>query len=95
MVRIVQVMFSYGTVTEEILWATMVLLPTGEGGYRSIGVVEELCKMCSVVYNCCLKRSAVLHDALHGFREGRGAGTVTLEAKLEQKLSGILRNLFF
>ena len=31
-----------------------------------------------------------LHDALNGFRVERGTGTETLEAKLEQKLSGIV-----
>ena len=28
-----------------------------------------------------------LHDVLHGFREGRGTGTATLEAKLLQQLA--------
>ena len=32
--RLVQVMFSYETVLEEIAWATMVLLQKDNGGYR-------------------------------------------------------------
>ena len=45
--------------------------------------------MFSVVVNCCLKRSFGFHDVLHGFIEGRGAGTATLEANLEQQMAGI------
>ena len=49
-------------------------------------------KVFSVVGNCSLKSSIMLHDTLHGFREGRGAGTAMLESKLSQKLSGIAHN---
>ena len=31
----------------------------------------------------------ILHDALHGFRSGRGTGGDTLEANLAQQLKGI------
>ena len=51
--------------------------------------------MSLVVVNCCLKRSVVLHDTLHGFREGRGAGTDTLEANLAQQLAGLAQNPLF
>ena len=77
-----QVMFRDGTVPEEIAWTKMVLIPKGKGGYRGIRIVEVLCKVCSFVVNCWLKKSVVMHDALHGFREGRGTGTVMLKAKL-------------
>ena len=78
MVKLVQVVFRNGTVTEEILWDTMVLLPKWKGGYRGIGLVEVLWNMCSVVVNCQLKISVVFRDALRGFIEGKGAGTATL-----------------
>ena len=45
------------------------LLPKVKGGYRGIGIVVLLCKVCSVVVNFCLKRSSMLHDAFHGFKE--------------------------
>ena len=67
-VRLVQVMFRYGTLLEEIAWAKMALLPKGKGGSRVIGIVEVLWTVCSVVVNCSLKRSIVLHDNLHRFR---------------------------
>ena len=44
---------------------------------------------------CCLKKSVVLQDSLHGFREGQGEGTATLETKLSQQLVVITHyNLF-
>ena len=70
-VRLVQVMFGDGAVPEEIAGATMVLLQKGKGEYWGIGLVDILWKVFSVVVNCCLKRSVVVHYALYGFREGR------------------------
>ena len=46
-------------------------------------------KVCTAVVNCWLKCGVVLHDALHGFREGWGTGTATLEANMDQQLAGI------
>ena len=43
-------------------------LPKREGGYQVIGMVEVLWKVCSLVVNCCLKRSVVFYNAHHGFR---------------------------
>ena len=51
--------------------------------------MEVVWKVCATVVNCWLNRSVTLHDALHGFRAGRSTGTVTLEAKLAQHLTGI------
>ena len=39
--------------------------------------------------------SVVLHDALHGFREGRRTETATLEAKIYQKLERIAKDALF
>ena len=52
-------------------------------------------KVLSVVVNCRLKRSAVIHDALHGFKEGRGVGTAALEANLAQQMVGITHKPLF
>ena len=54
-VRLVQVIFGYENIPEEVSWATMVILPKGKGGYRGIGMVEVLWKVFSVVVNCFLK----------------------------------------
>ena len=45
-VRQVQMMFGDGTVPEEIAWASMALLPIRNGGYRVIGLVQVLLKVC-------------------------------------------------
>ena len=45
--------------------------------------------------NFLLKQSITLHNALHGFREGRGTVTATLEEKLLQKLAGIALDPLF
>ena len=94
-VRLVQVMFRDGTVTEEIAWENMVLIQKGKGEYRGIGLVEVLWKVCSVVVSCRLEKSVVLHDTLHGFREGRGMGKTTMEANMHQKLEGIAHEPLF
>ena len=36
-----------------------------------------------------------MHDALHGFRIGRGIGTVTMEEKLTQQLVGLVHETLF
>ena len=58
-------------------------------------MVEVLWKFCAVVVNCRLKMSVALHEALNGFRTGRGKGMATLEAKLYQQLAGLTQNPLF
>ena len=67
----------------------MVLIPKRKGAYRGIDIVDLAWTVCIVGVNCRLQCGVVLRDSLHGFREGRGTGTDTLEAKLAQQLSGI------
>ena len=68
-----------------IVWKKKVPIPKGKGrGYRGIVLVEVLCKVCSVVVNCWLKKIVVLHNALHVFITWRGTRTATLEANLYQ-----------
>ena len=93
--RLVQMMFRDGTVPLEIEWENMVLIPKWKCEYIFIGLVEVLWKVCAVVVNFWLERSAVLHDALHRFIAGIGTGTATLEAKLAQQLSGIAHKPLF
>ena len=84
LVRLIQKTFNDGAVPEELAWSTMVFLPKGRGEYRGIGIVEVVWKVCETVVNFRLKRSVVLHNALHGFRAERGTRTATLEANLAQ-----------
>ena len=73
----------------------MVLISKEKGDYRGIGLVEVLWNVCSVVVNCRLKRSVVLHETLHGFKEGRGMGMAMLEAKLDQQLAALTHEPLF
>ena len=67
----------------------MVMIPKGKGEFRGIGLVEVTWKVIAVILHRRLTKGLQLHDALHGFREGRGTGTATLKAKLLQQLAAM------
>ena len=73
----------------------MVLIPKSVGGYRGIVLVEVIWKVCLLIMNNRIQQNINLHDALHGFRQGRGMGTATMEAKLTQKLVRIVHEQLF
>ena len=79
--------FRDGKLAEEAAWHTVVLIPKGKGGVWGIGLVEVTWKLMAVILHRRLTTGLQLHDALHGFREGRDTGTATLEAKLLQQLA--------
>ena len=58
-------------------------------------MVEVTWKVMAVILHCRLTAGIKLHDALHGFREGRGTGTATLEAKLIQQLSAMREEVLY
>ena len=74
---------------EESTWQTVVLIPKGEKEYRGIGLVEVLWKVVAEILHLRLTTAITYHNALHGFRAGRGAGTATLEAKLLHQLAAM------
>ena len=51
--------------------------------------MEVMWKVVAVIINRRFTSSITYHDALHGFREGLGTGTTTLEAKLLQQLASM------
>ena len=63
----------------------MILLPKGGGQFRGIGLLESVWKVMSLIMNQRFTANVKFHDALHGFRAGRGTGTATIEAKLLQQ----------
>ena len=73
----------------------MVFILKGKGEYQVIVLVEVLWKVCTEVIICLFKRSVELHNVLHGFREGRGTGTDTLEDKLAKHLDGLAHETIF
>ena len=83
-VDLVQSAFREGKLAEEATWQVVVLIPKVNTDYRGIGRVEVMWKVVAEIFNLRLTASITLHEFLHGFREGRGTGTVTLKAKLLQ-----------
>ena len=72
----------------------MVMIPKGKGEFRGIGLVEVVWKLLTLILH---RRLAAikLHDVLHGFRDGRGTGTATLEAKLIQQLAEMREEVLY
>ena len=48
-----------------------------------------------MILHCRLKTEITYHDALHGFRAGRGTGTATLKAKLLQQLAAMREEILY
>ena len=94
-VEMTQTAFREGKLVEEATWQTVVLIPKGKGGFRGIGLVEVTWKAVAVILHHRLTTGIKLNDALHGFREGRGTGTATLEAKLLQQLATMREEVMY
>ena len=95
MVEITQTAFWEGELTEEATWQTVVLIPKGKTEYRGIGLVEVTWKVVAAILHRRLTTAITYHDALHGFRAGRGTGTATLEAKLLQQLTATREEVLY
>jgi hypothetical protein len=86
---LIQKIFENGDIPEEMTWTILVLIPKSSGGTRGIGLLEIFWKVCSSIINNRLQQSVEFHEALHGFREYRGTGTASLDAKLQMQLAQI------
>ena len=73
-----------------LAWTTMVIITKVAGDYKGTGLVEVIWKVLELIKNNRLWLSIILHDALHGFRQGRGAGTATMEENMSQQLAVIV-----
>ena len=94
-VEITQTAFREGKLAEEATWQTVVLIPKWKREFRGIGLVEVTWKVVAVILHRRLTAGITFHDALHGFREGCGTGTATLEAKLLQKLATMREEVLY
>ena len=95
MVKMTQTAFREVNLAEEATWQTVVLILKGKGVFRGIGLLEVLWKVVAVILHRRLTAGIKFHDALHGFREGRGTATATLEAKLLQQLSAMREEVLY
>ena len=73
----------------------MVLILKGKKEYRGIGLVEVMLKVVAAILHCQLTQAITYHDALHGFWEGCGTGTATLEAKLLQQIASMREEVLY
>ena len=94
-VRVIQVVFWEGYITEALMCKKIVLKPKGKEEYRGIGLVATIWEVCTSIVNSRLRSSIVLHDVLHGFGNVRRTGTAIMESKLEQLLAGIFHEPLF
>ena len=72
-----------------LTWNTMLLITKVGGEYIGVGLVEFIWKVYESIMNKMLQSSITLHNALHGFRQGREMGTATMEVNLAQQLAGL------
>ena len=94
-VSVIQVAFWEGYIPEALMWTTLVLIPKGKWDYIGIGLVETISKVCTSIENSLLQSSILLHNVIHGFKQGRGTGTDIMKAKLKQHLAGIVDEPLF
>ena len=94
-VEMTQTAFRDGKLVEEAAWQTVVLIHKGKGEFRGIGLLEVTWKLMTVILHRRLTTGLQLHDVLHGFREGCGTGTATLEAKLLQQLADMREEVLY
>ena len=57
--------------------------------------MEVVWKVCALIIKNRLWSVITLHDAFHGFRQGRGTGMANTDVKLSQQLSRILNKPLF
>ena len=95
LVESIHTAFWEGALTEEATWKAVVMIPKGKQEYRGIGIVEAMWKVVAAILHCRLTASITFHNFLHGFRAGRGTGTVTPEANLLQQLAAMREEVLY
>ena len=79
---IIQLEFTTKELVTGCTWATIDLLPKGEGKYSGIVLVEVFWKVISFIIDRLLADYIKFHNILHGFRAQGGTGTATFESKI-------------
>jgi hypothetical protein len=60
----------------------LALIPKDLMSYRDIALLNSVYKLALTTVTCRLAGGIEFHDAVHGFRAGRGTGTAVIELKL-------------
>ncbi len=81
-VALLQGVWEHGSISTQMTWMIIILLPKGGGDYRGIGILDPIWK---VVEKVMVARLSVieLHDCLHGGLPRRGTGTAIMEVKMQ------------
>jgi hypothetical protein len=83
MVEVVQLAFTEMKLPKRFGMGILVLIPKGEPNqYRGIALLEVIYKVISNIINNRISNKIKYHDAIHGFRRGRGTTTAISELKL-------------
>ena len=86
--KIVEMAFTGEDIPSSFCNGILVLIPKNvPGEYRGIALLEVIYKLISSIINRRLVSGIQWHDAIHGFRTGRGTGTAIIEAKLRMQLA--------
>ena len=88
-VELLQLAFRDGVLVQEAAWKAVVLITKEGGEYHSIGLMEVIWKVVTVILNCRFTAAITYHDSLHGFWEGCSTGTATLEVKMLQQVAAL------
>ena len=88
-VSLTKLAFQEGHLYVALTRSKMVLLPKGGGEYIGIGLVEVIWKRYASIMNNRLHSYIILQDPIYGLIHGRGIGTSTLEANLDQQIVGL------
>ena len=95
LVRLARKNFKDRLVPEDLTWATIVFVPKGRREYREIGLRQGGLEVLRDGGQLSSQEECDATQRTPGFREGRGTGNATLEAKLAQQLAGIVHELLF
>ena len=73
----------------------MVLITKGGGEYIWIVLVQVIWKICALIMNNRFRSATTLQYKLHGFIQGRGTVTATMEENLAHQLAGLCHKPIF
>ena len=87
--EILQTDFRYVRLQMDCTLQTVILIPKGDREFRVIVLIEVLWNSFGGFINQQIGTVVQLHDVLHGFQAGCGAGTASLEAKMLHNLKSM------
>ena len=86
--ELIELVFTGNPLPKSFGVGILVLIPKGmPDQYRGIALLEVIYKLVSAIINRRLTEKITFHDAVHGFRVGRGTNTAIIELKLRMQLA--------